>query len=101
MDGHARWGRGGAVALVLLAASIMRQPQAAGASKGCSAEFHKFCNQQNASSADQATCLRQYWVSLSQDCRRSLGAKSSSGSNGSSGSSGDSGVNSPADEQTK
>ena len=53
------------------------------AGKGCSADFQKFCSQQHASKTDQASCLRQYWVSLSQECRRSLG--SSKGSNGGSG----------------
>jgi hypothetical protein len=55
----------------------------AAAGKGCSADFQKFCSQQHASKTDQATCLRQYWVSLSQECRRSLG--SSKGSSGASG----------------
>ena len=53
------------------------------AGKGCSADFHKFCSQQHASNAAQASCLRQYWVSLSQECRRSLG--SSKGSNSGTG----------------
>ncbi len=96
MDGHTRWRRRSTLALVLLAVSVIHQPQVdpfltVVEKKGCGADFHKFCNQQKASKADQSTCLRQYWVSLSQECRRSLGgSKNSTGSSGSSG-----------DEQTK
>jgi hypothetical protein len=99
MDGDARRRRRSTLALVLLTASVIHQQQidpflAVAAQKGCSDDFHKFCSQKNASKADQSTCLRQYWVSLSQACRRTLGSRSSSGSNGS-------GTNSAGDEQTK
>lgn len=48
--------------------------------KGCSADFLKFCSQQHASTTDRSSCLRQYWVSLSQECRRTLGKGSNGGS---------------------
>jgi len=98
MDRDTRWRRRSTLALVLLTTSIVHQPRvdpflAVAAQKGCATDFRKFCSQQNASKANQSTCLRQYWVSLSQECRRSLGSKSSSGSSG--------GMNSAGDEQTK
>jgi hypothetical protein len=91
MDGHTwrlRRSLTGIAALglvVTLAANGLRGDPflVAAVGKGCSADFQKFCSQQHASKTDQASCLRQYWVSLSQECRRSLG--SSKGGNGGSG----------------